>query len=162
MNNIEHKSLAEHGATAIDEYVGHRLRLRRENLGYSQQYTARMLGITFQQIQKYEKGSNRIGASRLYDISKLLKVNIEYFFENMPEEIFKTSCVVKYLSDEEYKEVYSTVSQNIFTANETLSLVTAYYKITNRKLARQIYDLVLWLGSLSIINEREIKTNNNI
>lgn len=75
----------------VDIYVGERVRLRRHLLGLSQQELSRRLGITFQQIQKYEKGCNRLGASRLWDISRVLKVGVEYFFQDMPEDIFRES-----------------------------------------------------------------------
>lgn len=71
----------------VDIYVGSRLKLRRLILGISQKKMAEKLGITFQQVQKYENGINRISASRLWDISKLLKVQVEYFFDGMNESI---------------------------------------------------------------------------
>lgn len=70
------------GPNPIDVHVGARVRLRRMILGISQEKLGRSLGLTFQQIQKYEKGANRIGASRLFDLSALLDVPIQYFFED--------------------------------------------------------------------------------
>ncbi|MDC9810833.1 MULTISPECIES: helix-turn-helix domain-containing protein [Rhizobium] len=67
---------------SIDVYVGNRVRVRRKTLGMTQHGLAELLGITFQQIQKYEKGTNRIGASRLQRISEILRVPIGFFFEN--------------------------------------------------------------------------------
>ncbi|MBY3029176.1 helix-turn-helix transcriptional regulator [Rhizobium leguminosarum] len=67
---------------SIDVYVGNRVRVRRKTLGMTQNGLAELLGITFQQIQKYEKGTNRIGASRLQRISEILRVPIGFFFEN--------------------------------------------------------------------------------
>ena len=154
---MKNRSQPKHIANPINEYAGQRMRLRRENLNYSQQYTARKLGLTFQQIQKYEQGINRISASRLYDISKVLKTNVEYFFENMPEDIFKTSRFIEQLSNEEYQNVYDTISQNIFTSNETLNLINAYYKITNRALAKQLKDLIVDFSNITDNN-----TKNNI
>ena len=149
MSGKAKKSTPEHLTNPIDKYVGMRMRIRRENFDYSQQYLARKLGLTFQQIQKYENGGNRLAASRLFDVSKVLKVGVEYFFENMPEDVFKQSNYIKRLSDEEYKEVYQTVSQNIYTSNETFALVNAYNRITNRALARQMLDMVVGLANLS-------------
>lgn len=71
----------QRSANSVDYHVGTRLRLRRLELGMSQERLAEKLGITFQQIQKYERGTNRIGASRLHDISVALQVPISYFFE---------------------------------------------------------------------------------
>jgi transcriptional regulator with XRE-family HTH domain len=73
--------------TTIDAHVGARVRLRRTLLGYTQEYLGHQLGLTFQQIQKYERGANRIGASRLYDLSRVLDVPVSFFFDDMPEEI---------------------------------------------------------------------------
>ncbi|MET0156174.1 MAG: helix-turn-helix domain-containing protein [Rickettsiales bacterium] len=70
----------------VDVYVGGRLRLRRVMLGLSQQELGNAVGITFQQVQKYEKGMNRIGASRLFDLSRALHIGVEYFFEDMPPD----------------------------------------------------------------------------
>ena len=77
---------ASYGVTnnnAIDVHVGKRIRLRRTLLGYSQEHLAHGLSVTFQQVQKYERGSNRVSASRLWDISQLLEVDISYFFDDM-------------------------------------------------------------------------------
>lgn len=71
--------------TRIDQYVGQRIRLQREALGLSQQQLGEQLGITFQQIQKYERGANRVSASKLYAISSLLEVSVLYFFEGIEE-----------------------------------------------------------------------------
>ena len=65
----------------VDVYVGTRLKIRRTELGLSQNKIGEMTGITFQQVQKYEKGLNRIGSSRLYEFAKILKVPVSYFFE---------------------------------------------------------------------------------
>lgn len=73
-------------ANPIDIYVGNRIRLRRTLLGLSQEKLAEMLGITFQQVQKYEKGMNRIGASRLWDMSNVLDVPVSFFFSGLTKE----------------------------------------------------------------------------
>jgi transcriptional regulator with XRE-family HTH domain len=73
-------------ADAVDAHVGQRIRFRRIMLGYSQGDLAKALGLTFQQVQKYEKGVNRIGASRLFAIASFLRVPVGFFFEDMPGE----------------------------------------------------------------------------
>lgn len=74
-------------ATAlIDKHVGNRVRVRRLTIGISQQDLARRLGLTFQQIQKYEKGANRIGASRLYELAALLGVDVNFFFDGLEDD----------------------------------------------------------------------------
>ena len=70
----------------VDNYVGGRIRARRVELGLSQTAVAVQLGLTFQQVQKYERGYNRVSASRLYDLSKILNVDIEYFFEGFRDD----------------------------------------------------------------------------
>lgn len=75
----------------VDIYVGEKLKKRRKLLGLSQTQMADMLGISFQQIQKYEKGTNRISASRLVDLSNVLEVNITYFFNEIPTNVLKQS-----------------------------------------------------------------------
>ncbi|MBL4614923.1 MAG: helix-turn-helix transcriptional regulator, partial [Magnetovibrio sp.] len=74
----------------VDVHVGARLRQRRTLLGMSQEKLGEAVGLTFQQIQKYERGANRIGASRLYQLSNVLDVSVSYFFEEMPGEVQKT------------------------------------------------------------------------
>lgn len=69
----------------VDIHVGGRLRMRRMLVGMSQEKLGEALGLTFQQVQKYEKGTNRIGASRLYNISQILSVPVNFFFENIPD-----------------------------------------------------------------------------
>ena len=75
----------------IDVHVGNRIRLRRTLLGLSQEKLASLLGLTFQQVQKYERGMNRVGASRLWDIGKVLEVPIGFFYEDMDKEVANQS-----------------------------------------------------------------------
>ena len=73
----------EGGANPVDIHVGNRVRLRRTLLGLSQESLGEALGLTFQQVQKYERGANRIGASRLFDLARVLGVPVTYFYEEM-------------------------------------------------------------------------------
>ena len=75
----------------IDVHVGNRIRLRRTLLGLSQEKLASLLGLTFQQVQKYERGVNRVGASRLWDIGKVLEVPISFFYEDMDNDVANQS-----------------------------------------------------------------------
>src|SRR5574340_1053213 len=77
----------ESRASPIDAHVGYRIRLRRTLLGLSQERLGDALGLTFQQVQKYERGINRVGASRLFDLARVLDVPISFFFDDMPEPI---------------------------------------------------------------------------
>ena len=116
----------------IDIHVGSRVRLRRNMLGMSQEKLGEALGITFQQIQKYEKGTNRVGASRLQAISTILNVPVSFFFEDAPgvtpsgmAESGSTSFVVDFLN-----------------SAEGLQLNRAFAKISDAKVRRKIIDLV--------------------
>ena len=120
----------------VDKHVGNRIRLRRTILGYSQQFMARKLGLTFQQVQKYEKGCNRVGASRLWDISKVLEVPMEYFFEDMDAGIAGSSPMMSTSKEKEVNE------DDPMCRQETLELVRAYYKIRNRQLAQTISEML--------------------
>ena len=75
----------------VDVYVGKRIKIRRSFLHLSQKNFANLLGITFQQVQKYEQGKSRVGSSRLWDISKILNTDINYYFEDMPEGVSQHS-----------------------------------------------------------------------
>ena len=76
--------MSKKSASAVDKHVGSRVRMRRMLIGMSQEKLGEALGITFQQVQKYEKGTNRIGASRLHHIGTVLGVDVEFFFEGLP------------------------------------------------------------------------------
>ncbi|CAM5518544.1 Transcriptional repressor DicA OS=Afipia felis OX=1035 GN=NCTC12722_00024 PE=4 SV=1 [Afipia felis] len=118
----------------VDKYVGSRVRMRRIMLGLSQEKLGDALGLTFQQIQKYEKGTNRIGASRLHQIADILQVPVSFMFEGGP----MGSTTLDGLS-EAPSPAY--VSDFLATA-EGLALTRAFTKITDAKLRRNIVDLV--------------------
>ncbi len=119
----------------IDVHVGSRVRLRRTMLGLSQEKLGDHLGVTFQQVQKYEKGANRIGASRMQQISQVLNAPVSFFFEDAPgsnpnaadgfEETNSPNYVVDFLS-----------------STDGLNLNRAFVKIKNAKVRRRIVDLV--------------------
>jgi transcriptional regulator with XRE-family HTH domain len=116
----------------IDIHVGKRLRLRRTVLGMSQEQLAETLGITFQQVQKYEKGINRIGSSRLFDISKALTVPVGFFFE----EYGDANPVYGLAEENSEYEVEDVRSR------ETMALVKAYYQISDPKVRKKALELI--------------------
>jgi len=129
----------------VDVHVGNRMRLRRTLLGFSQQYLARKIGVTFQQIQKYEKGWNRIGASRLWNISKVLGVSMDFFFEDMKKDVENQSPMMLSLTDDEgycLQQEDFDYGRDVMKREETLELVRNYYHIMNRKLAKMIFDMI--------------------
>ena len=119
----------------IDIHVGSRVRMRRTLLGMSQEKLGNALSLTFQQIQKYERGANRIGSSRLYKLSHILDVPVGYFFEEMQKETVNRA---KGLSDSNPE----TFEQDQLAKRETLELVRAYYKVTDPKVRKRLFELV--------------------
>lgn len=123
----------------IDVHVGSRVRLRRTLLGMSQERLGEALGLTFQQVQKYERGANRIGASRLFDLARVLDVAVAFFFEDMPAELSQYSPRMMVVGLEE--EPAPPPESDPMTKRETLELVRAYYRIPDLLLRRRLLDL---------------------
>ncbi|ARJ64398.1 XRE family transcriptional regulator [Magnetospirillum sp. ME-1] len=121
----------------IDVHVGGRLRLRRTLLGLSQEALGEALGLTFQQIQKYERGVNRIGASRLYDLARALDVPVEYFYDEMPCEVMAASPRHMAHATEEPPEQHI----DPMSKRETLDLVRTYYRIGDPNVRKRVYEL---------------------
>ncbi len=139
----QRRRVAVDGPRPVDVHVGARLRLRRTLLGISQEKLGDAVNLTFQQIQKYERGANRVGASRLYEFCRILDVSISYFFDEMPKEVaqsYKTE--VKGLSD----QVQESIDGDPMVRRETLELVRAYYKIGDPAVRKRIYELVKAVG----------------
>ena len=130
-------------ANPVDVHVGARVRLRRTLLGLSQEKLGEAVGLTFQQIQKYERGANRIGASRLFELSQILDVPISFFFDDLPDEL-KThdGRFSKGLSDHEQ----DLVEIDPLAKRETLELVRAYYKITDPGVRKRLFEMTKALG----------------
>ena len=135
---------AKGGPNPVDIHVGARLRLRRTLLGMSQDKLGQALGLTFQQIQKYERGANRIGSSRLYQLGQILDVPVSYFFDDMTEDIAAPHRRhgAKGLADQA-QQLYVDDS---LTRRETLELARAYYRITDPKVRKQLFELTKSLG----------------
>ncbi|MEM8540752.1 MAG: helix-turn-helix domain-containing protein [Pseudomonadota bacterium] len=127
----------------IDIHVGSRIRLRRTMLGLSQEKLGESLGITFQQVQKYEKGTNRVGASRLQNIAGILNVPAAFFFEDAPgEDAAETDGLA---------ESSTSYVVNFLSSSEGLQLNRSFVKISDPKVRRRIVDLVRALA-----NEHEV------
>lgn len=124
----------------IDIHVGSRIRLRRNMLGMSQEKLGECLGITFQQIQKYEKGTNRVGASRLQAISSILEVPVAFFFEDAPGNRTDGG---KGFSEESA----TTYVVDFLNSSEGLQLNRAFVKIADPKVRRRVLDLVKALAA---------------
>jgi transcriptional regulator with XRE-family HTH domain len=129
----------------IDIHVGSRIRLRRTLLGMSQERLGDALGLTFQQVQKYERGVNRVGASRLFDISRVLDVPISYFFDDMPEGMSETPISGprgRVYGFAEHQEPFNAGVDDQLTKRETLELVRAYYRITDPAMRKRMFELM--------------------
>jgi transcriptional regulator with XRE-family HTH domain len=127
--------MAKKAPNPIDKHVGSRVRMRRMMLGMSQEKLGNALGLTFQQVQKYEKGTNRIGASRLQQIAQILQVPVAFFFEGAP--------TVGGSRVEGMSEAPSPAYVSDFLAtSDGLALTKAFMRIADSKLRRRIVDLV--------------------
>ncbi len=129
----------------VDVHVGSRVRLRRTMLGMSQEKLGEAVGLTFQQIQKYERGANRIGSSRICQFSRILDVPVSFFFEDMPAAALSAPGVaVKGLSDTQQ----ATMDDDPMSKCETLELVRAYYRINDPRVRKRLYDLLRSMANL--------------
>ncbi len=128
--------MAKKAPNPIDKHVGSRVRMRRMMLGMSQEKLGDALGLTFQQVQKYEKGTNRIGASRLQQISIILQVPVSFFFEGAPN-------LVDPPGQKGLEEAPSPAYVSDFLATaDGLALTKAFMRIPDAKLRRRIVELV--------------------
>ncbi|HEY1542081.1 MAG TPA: helix-turn-helix domain-containing protein [Xanthobacteraceae bacterium] len=127
--------MAKKAPNPIDKHVGSRVRMRRMMLSMSQEKLGNALGLTFQQVQKYEKGANRIGASRLQQISTILQVPVAFFFEGAPDLPGSRAHGL----DEAPSPAYVS---DFLATSEGLALTKAFMRIADAKLRRRIVDLV--------------------
>lgn len=138
----------ENRASPIDTHVGARIRLRRTLLGMSQERLGEALGLTFQQVQKYERGVNRVGASRLFDLSRVLDVSISFFFDDLPEQLagmHGTGHITRVAGG--FAEPQSAFGMDeTLNRRETLELVRAYYRITDPAVRKRVFDLIKSMG----------------
>jgi transcriptional regulator with XRE-family HTH domain len=118
--------------------VGQRLRVRRSLLGLSQEKLADAIGLTFQQVQKYERGMNRISAGRLYQFSKILDVPVAFFFEQLGQTP-ENQNLVRGLSDNDQE---AFMPADLMQSKETLDLIRAYYSIPSEETRKNIYKFI--------------------
>lgn len=127
-------TVAEDGPRPVDVHVGNRVRLRRTLLGMSQEALGKAVGLTFQQIQKYERGANRIGASRLYEFARILDIPVSYFFEEMTDELRG--------ADADDRDVEVATDDDPLSERETLELVRAYYRIKDKAKRDALFQMI--------------------
>lgn len=124
---------SERTPAEVDMHVGARIRMRRRFLGFTQQTLAESLGLTFQQVQKYERGANRVSASKLYDIARALNVPVPYFFEGLADTGSD--------GDDAARGAEQSIREFLMTA-EGQELATLYPRIVQSRLRRQVLELV--------------------
>ncbi|CAA7618142.1 Uncharacterized HTH-type transcriptional regulator Smed_0045 [Magnetospirillum sp. LM-5] len=132
----------------IDVHVGARVRLRRTLLGMSQEKLGEALGLTFQQVQKYERGANRVGASRLFDLSRVLDVPVSFFFDDMDDQLKEQSPAL-IAGIGELAELPAHFEHDPMAKRETLELVRAYYRITDPQVRKRVYELAKALAEVA-------------
>ena len=130
----------------IDVHVGSRVRFRRMLLGMSQEKLGERLGLTFQQVQKYEKGINRIGASRLFDLAQVLGVPVQFFYEEAPTSAETLPLVPDGFAE---KPAENTIVE-FLRSRDGLELNKAFVRISDAKARRAIVDLVRTLANEDI------------
>lgn len=148
------KRVRKEAPDPTDIHVGSRVRLRRTLLGLSQERLGKSLGLTFQQVQKYERGANRIGASRLHDISRILEVPVSFFFEGMEDDAKVTlyaKPIEQYQSAAEQPQapLHNPLKGDTMSKRETLDLVRAYYRIPSASVRKKLVELAKSMASLA-------------
>ncbi|MCP4330481.1 MAG: helix-turn-helix transcriptional regulator [Alphaproteobacteria bacterium] len=123
----------------VDIHVGGRVRLRRTMLGMSQEKLGEAIGLTFQQVQKYERGTNRIGSSRLFELSRVLDVPITFFFDDMAPQVASKSHRASAGLAEKAGPAYETET---LARRETLELMRNYYQVVDPTVRKRIFELV--------------------
>ena len=146
---LSERAERESRPSPIDVHVGSRIRLRRTLLGMSQERLGEALGLTFQQVQKYERGVNRVGASRLFDLSRVLDVPISFFFDDMPEPLSQSGGSggigggpLTGRRTMGFADQQDALADDTLSRRETLELVRAYYRIPDAAVRKSVFDLI--------------------
>lgn len=136
------KKTSSRGPNPIDIHVGSRIRLRRQLMKMSQEKLGDELGVTFQQVQKYERGANRVGASRLYRLSRVLEVPVQFFFEGLNDQ----TAITAMADNDQTPIVYDFIQ-----SSDGVSLAESFSRIKDSKVRRRVLELVRTLA-----NEQEL------
>lgn len=129
-------------ANPVDAHVGYRVRLRRMLIGMSQERLGDLLGLTFQQVQKYERGINRIGAGRLFEVAEILAVPISFFYEGMDGVQVPAGNGHGHGHGNGNGSAQPSAVMDFLSSNEGIQLSTAFMGIKDVKVRRKILDLV--------------------
>ena len=136
------KKTSSRGPNPIDIHVGSRIRLRRQLMKMSQEKLGDELGVTFQQVQKYERGANRVDASRLYRLSRVLEVPVQFFFEGLNDQ----TAITAMADNDQTPIVYDFIQ-----SSDGVSLAESFSRIKDSKVRRRVLELVRTLA-----NEQEL------
>ena len=136
------KKTSSRGPNPIDIHVGSRIRLRRQLMKMSQEKLGDELGVTFQQVQEYERGANRVGASRLYRLSRVLEVPVQFFFEGLNDQ----TAITAMADNDQTPIVYDFIQ-----SSDGVSLAESFSRIKDSKVRRRVLELVRTLA-----NEQEL------
>ena len=140
LNDPGNEAKGTRRANPVDTHVGSRVRFRRMLLGMSQERLGEQLGLTFQQVQKYEKGVNRIGASRLFELSRVLGVSVSFFYDEAPDHMSASSDVPALAGFAEMPA--ESYASDFLSSRDGLELNKAFARITDPKVRKTIVDLV--------------------
>jgi len=141
-------------ADVIDKHVGMRLRNRRALMGLSQEKLADVVDVTFQQVQKYERGTNRISASRLYTFSKYLGVSLDYFYEGLDEDVVVYG---KAEDDETLLQIAKNAKampEDLLSHKETINLVRVYYTIRDKLKRNKVMSFINFIADEITVQEK--------
>jgi len=130
------------GPDPIDVHVGQRMRLRRQMLRMSQEQMAGTLGVSFQQVQKYERGTNRISASRLFDVSRVLAVPVSYFFEDLTDDAVAARDAEVKISLGNPADVVHGHQDDPMTRTESLELIRTYWRLPSSAARGRVLDML--------------------
>jgi transcriptional regulator with XRE-family HTH domain len=138
---------AADGPHPVDRHVGLHIRMRRKALGISQEKLAEALGLTFQQVQKYERGANRVSASKLWEIARALKTNVAYFYEGLEEDASPEAAPAT-------RGFMGANAQQFLLTPEGLELAATFPKVRRASLRRKVLDLVRAVAEVDADEER--------
>lgn len=146
--DMTQKKYSSNNPDPIDIHVGSRIRMRRTLLGMSQEKLADALSITFQQVQKYENGANRVSASRLFNISRFLGVPVSFFFDGAPNNIARSGGALLAAEDRLHE-----TGGAVLESKESIDLLRAYYAIKDNAVRRKVYEMIKSLGKEAVSAE---------
>ncbi len=151
----KHKAAVEieDGPDPIDVHVGQRLRQRRMLVGMSQEKLGESVGLTFQQIQKYERGTNRMGASRIFRFAQILGVPVSYFYDEMASAIVANHPAAGFAESKQKALEDDMPQDDLLQRRETLDLIRAFYKITDQKQRRKVLELIKAMATAEALGE---------